>query len=142
MYTVKIRFLEPVLGFLLVFVMLFNMIATAADDFKNDIDELPQGEFMYSLMSPDGQNTLSLYRVTISGVGSAIRGEVAELLPSGEIEKRNVYWQTNTSSAVSAWVDETSVVINDKVVNLNGEPYDSRNQIILPEASAKNRVQQ
>jgi hypothetical protein len=120
--------------------MLFNLIFMAIDAFGNSMERLPKGSFLYSVMSPDGKNTFSLYLVKIEGVNTALRGEVASVSDNEEIEKRNVYWQVGVKTAIAGWKDENTITVNDKEIKLSGEPYDSRTQIVLPEHSAKNRV--
>ena len=120
--------------------MLFNAIGMAVDAFGYDMDDLPQGKFLYSVMSPDGKNTFSLYLVEIEDVNTAIRGEIASINDEDKIEKENIYWQVGEKTAIAGWKDENTITVNDQELKLDGEPYDSRTQIILPEHSAKNRT--
>ena len=120
--------------------MLFNAIGMAVDAFGYDMDDLPQGKFLYSVMSPDGKNTFSLYLVEIEDVNTAIRGEIASINDEDKIEKENIYWQVGEKTAIAGWKDENTITINDREIKLTGEPYDSRTQIELPEHSAKNRT--
>ena len=136
----KFKYAEPISVFLIIFVMLFNAIGMAVDAFGYDMDDLPQGKFLYSVMSPDGKNTFSLYLVEIEDVNTAIRGEIASINDEDKIEKENIYWQVGEKTAIAAWKDENTITVNDQELKLDGEPYDSRTQIILPEHSAKNRT--
>lgn len=138
--TVKNKILEPVLVFVLILVTLFNMVGLAVEAFGYDTTELPKGEFLYSVMSPDSKHTLRLYLVEIENVNTAIRGEVVSLKEDGTMESRNVYWEVGTKNAIAGWINEETVSINNREVKLSGEPFDSRKQIELPEASAKNRA--
>ena len=87
-------------------------------------------------MSPDGKNTLRIYSVEIDGIGTAVRGEIVST-----DRTYNIYWETGTTSAIAAWVDDSTVDINGNTVNINGKPYDSRRQIEIPSGSAKNKLQ-
>ena len=136
----KFKYAEPISVFLIIFVMLFNAIGMAVDAFGYDMDDLPQGKFLYSVMSPDGKNTFSLYLVEIEAVNTAIRGEIASINDEDKIEKENIYWQVGEKTAIAGWKDENTITVNDQELKLDGEPYDSRTQIILPEHSAKNRT--
>lgn len=136
----KFKYAEPISVFLIIFVMLFNAIGMAVDAFGYDMDDLPQGKFLYSVMSPDGKNTFSLYLVEIEDVNTAIRGEIASINDEDKIEKENIYWQVGEKTAIAGWKDENTITVNDQELKLDGEPYDSRTQIILPEHSAKNRT--
>lgn len=135
----KIKYAEPIFVFLLIIVMLFNAVGLAVDAFSYNMEELPKGKFLYSVMSPDGKNTFSLYLVKMENVNTAIRGEVVSIDENAEMEKQNVYWQVGSKTAIAGWKDETTITVNDKEIKLGGEPYDSRTQIELPEHSAKNR---
>lgn len=136
----KFKYAEPVFVFLLLFVMLFNVICTSIDAFGYSMEKLPEGKFLYSVMSPDGKNTFSLYLVKIENVNTAIRGEVASIEDNEEIKKRNVYWEVGTKTAIAGWKDENTITVNDKELKVDGDTYDSRTQIELPEHSVKNRV--
>lgn len=135
----KFKYAEPVFAFLLLIVMLFNATFLAVDAFGYNMEKLPEGKFLYSVMSPDGKNTLSLYLVSMKNVNTAIRGEIVSIGEEENIEKRNVYWQVGSKTAIAGWKDENTVTINDQELKIT-ESYDSRTQIELPEYSAKNRV--
>ena len=134
----KLKYAEPICVFLLLIVMLFNLIFLAVDAFGHNMEKLPEGKFLYSIMSPDGKNTLSLYLVNVKNVNTAIRGEVASISEDQNIEKHNIYWQVGSKTAIAGWKDENTVTINDQELKIT-ETYDSRTQIELPKYSAKNR---
>ncbi len=122
-----------VLGFiaLTVAVSLFNIAFTVKDCYFDNIEQLPKGEFLYSSMSPDGETTVSIYRV--SGINrSAIRGAVVSVNEQGDRLERNIFWQVGTDNALSGWVDNGTISINDKMVEISsGEVYDSRYDVNL-----------
>lgn len=135
----KTRIFEFVFVLLTMLVTVFNSIGLIVDSFFYKIDDLPKGEFLYSVMSPDSLKTLKIYRVNIERVGTAVRGEIVNT--SNNSSAKNIYWETGVSTAIATWTDEDSVNINAHDVSINGQPFDSRRQIVLPEASAKNRMQ-
>lgn len=137
----KSRLVAPIFVFLLIFVMLFNMVGLAVDAFSFDMEKLPKGRYLYNVSSPDGVSVLCIYLVDIPNIGSAIRGELNTLNDSGEREIKNIYWETGTRTCIASFLNSTTALINEHEVNINGTPYDSRTQIVLPEASAKNRMQ-
>ena len=94
----KFKYAEPVFAFLLLIVMLFNATFLAVDAFGYNMEKLPEGKFLYSVMSPDGKNTLSLYLVSMKNVNTAIRGEIVSIGEEENIEKRNVYWQVGSKT--------------------------------------------
>lgn len=111
---------------LAVVVSLFNVGFMVKDCYFDNIEQLPKGEFLYSSMSPDGETTVSIYRVT--GMDkSAIRGAVVSIGDNGERTERNVFWQIGADNAMAGWVDNSTININDCVVNvLDNSVYDSR----------------
>lgn len=137
----KFKYAEPIAVFSLIFVMLFNAIGMAVDAFGYDMEELPTGERLYYELLPNDTKSFSLYLVELDGVNTAIRGEVSYFNENGEMETRNIYWQVGAKTAIAGWKDENTITINNKDIKINGEPYDSRTQIELPEHSAKNRTQ-
>ena len=138
--TVKIKYAEPIFVFLVIFVMLFNAIGLAVDAFSYDMEELPVGKRLYYELLPNDTKSFSLYLVELDGVNTAIRGEVSYFNENSEMVTRNIYWQVGEKTAIAGWKDENTVTINNKDIKINGEPYDSRTQIELPEHSAKNRT--
>lgn len=136
----KKKYIEGVFAFLLLFVTLFNIVGMVADAFFYNVDELPTGEFLFSNKSPNGSQTLNFYLVEIENVNTGVRGELSYINEKGETQTRNIYWQVGAKTAEVEWKGENQVVINESEINITGEPYDSRTQIVLPEHSAKNRV--
>ncbi len=107
----------------------FNIGWTIKDSFFDNIEVLPVGEFLYSSMSPDGETTVSLYKVNAPGT-TAIRGAVATILSDGSKSERNIFWQLGTDSAIVGWVSNNTVSINEKLINIStGQVYDSRNEV-------------
>ena len=136
----KIKYGQSIVAFLFVFVILFNAISMAVDAFSFDMDELPTGKMLSFYPSPDNSKTLTFYLVEIERTNTAIRGELLYTNENGEKETRNIYWQVGAKTVQAVWVDENIAIVNENEVYINGDPYDSRTQIILPEYSAKNRI--
>lgn len=107
----------------------FNIGWLIKDAFFDNIKVLPMGEFLYSSMSPDGETTISLYKVNVPG-STAIRGAVATLLEDGTKQERNIFWQLGTDSVIVGWVNNNTVSINEKLINISTKQvYDSRNEV-------------
>ena len=107
--------------FLAFVVMAFNLVVTVKNGVFYYIDELPVGELVSSVQSPDGQKMLNIYLVE-NKIGAAVRGEVV----GADDKAKNIFWQTETDAVNSAWVDEIIVIINDVVLDVRGSTYDSR----------------
>jgi hypothetical protein len=124
---------------LVLIVTVVNMFGLAYDGLSNSMADLPKGELVASIPSTDKKHTLNLYKASLTGVGHAVRGEIVD---AKNQEVKNIYWQLDTKIAEAFWVNKSAVNINGNVVNINGEPYDSRKVIELPDASLKNLMQQ
>ena len=103
-----------------------NVGITIKDNLFSDINELPTGEYAYSVTSPDGSRVLNIYTVK-NALGSAARGEIVE---NGAA--KNIFWQTNTRAVVSFWENNEVVNIHEVSINLtHGAVYDCRRGISL-----------
>lgn len=123
----KIKRITACLLSLVLLVSAFNIVFTIKDTFFDNIDSLPKGEFLYSSLSPNGENTVSVYKVKMPG-GFAIRGTSVKLDENGVKTERNIFWQLGSDSAIVGWVSDNTVSINDHIINVeNGTVYDSRN---------------
>lgn len=130
----KIKKITACLLSLMLLVSIFNLSFILKDTFFDNIDSLPQGEFLYSSLSPDGENTVSLYKVKMPG-GFAIRGATVTLDENGVKNERNIFWQLGADSAIVGWVSDNTVSINERIINVeNGSVYDSRKDAKLSES--------
>ena len=132
----KIKYAEFIFTLTLCFVLVFNMIFVAIDGLGGGLENLPEGELVFSVQSGKKDKTLNLYTASLSGVGNAVRGEVKW----SDGTTKNVYWCINETKYSAAWQDDSTVIINGNPINIYGELYDSRTRIELPEASYKNLV--
>lgn len=117
-------------GVILVFVAflitIINLAFMVKDTFFYNIEDLPEGEFLYSSLSPSGDKTLKIYKVE-SNLGKGVRGELITLKEDGKMLAKNIFWHTDTTNAVAGWVNDTTVKINDIEINTaKSEIFDSR----------------
>lgn len=124
---------EFIFVIIFVFVLVFNMIGISIDGLGNSLKNLPEGKLQKTYINSNN-SVLNLYTAELKGVGTAVRGEV--VLNDGTT--KNIYWAIGETSAEGAWINETTVKINGNNVSLDGEPFDSRRRIELPDASYKN----
>ncbi len=123
----KIKKITACLISLVLIVSVVNLGFILKDTFFDNIETLPEGEFLYSSLSPDGENTVSVYKVKMPG-GFAIRGAAVSLDSNGKKQERNIFWQLGSDSAIVGWISNNTVSINDHIVNISsGMVYDSRN---------------
>ena len=103
-----------------------NVGITIKDNLFSDINELPVGQYAYSVTSPDGSRVLNIYTVK-NALGSATRGEIIE---NGAA--KNIFWQTGAEHVVSFWENNEVVNIHEVSINLtHGAVYDCRRGISL-----------
>ena len=103
-----------------------NLVFSFGDTFFYGIEDLPEGEFLYSSLSPSGEKTLKIYRVK-SNLGNGVRGELVTLKENGGMEESNIFWCTDIENAVTGWVDDSVVKINNiKIDTSKNEIFDSR----------------
>ncbi|MEK3979837.1 DUF5412 domain-containing protein [Psychrobacillus sp. FSL K6-2836] len=89
------------------------------------MESLPKGEFLTEESSPDGKYTLKAY-VTNGGATTsyAIRGEL--VFNEKNEETKNIYWNYREEVAEISWVDNDTVIINNRTLNVPKEKYDFR----------------
>ncbi len=122
----RIKRITAVLLTAILIVSAFNVGWIIKDSFFDNIEVLPEGEFLYSSLSPDGETTVSLYKVNMQG-STAIRGAVVTLQEDGTKHERNIFWQLGTDNAIVGWVSNNTVSINEQLIDITTDAvYDSR----------------
>lgn len=90
----------------------------------NDINRLPKDKYLFSEGSPNGTYRLNIY--TGGGgatVGYSIIGEI-ENTETGK--KRNLYFEYHCQDAEVEWLDDETVIINGKKLNVLTDSYAKR----------------
>ena len=86
---------------------------------------LPEGEWMDSVTSPDGTYQIRAYLVNGGAtVAWAVRCEVVTISTG---KARNLYWEYRCNTAEIRWVDEVTVEINGIQLDVRKDSYDWRN---------------
>lgn len=89
----------------------------------NAIKNIPTGELILESKSPSKNHTIKIYLVGGSAtVDHAIRGEVINKLGF----KKNIYWAYHENTANVEWINENTIIINDKKICFKNESYDWR----------------
>lgn len=119
--TIKITLLVISIPVTLALVLLGIFVYT----FFISMEILPKGEFLTEESSPDGKYTLKAY-VTNGGATTsyAVRGELVFNEKNGKT--KNIYWDYREETAEISWVDEDTVIINNRTLNVPKEKYDFR----------------
>ena len=107
-----------------------NMFFYVKDQFFYTTEALPEGQYLYSSMSPDSSRSAEVYRID-TPKGCAIRVEVRTFDFTNEenivSSEKNVYWEVGKSVVTVGWEDNNIITIDSKALNISqGESYDSR----------------
>ncbi|GHU82631.1 hypothetical protein AGMMS50284_4830 [Clostridia bacterium] len=117
--TVKII----IISFLL-FMAVIGAIVIVSHSLASNMKNLPVGEKIDSYDSPSGEYTVNIYLDNGGAtVDFAIRGE---LLNNSNNIKKNIYWCYARNSAKVEWIDNETVVINGKTLNVLTDVYNWR----------------
>lgn len=89
-----------------------------------DMGRLPKGKLINEVESPDGKYSIKAYLSESSLSAPAI---LCELNYNTEKRKsKNIYWNYRESHADIKWIDNTTVLINGKELNIEYDTYDWR----------------
>lgn len=108
-------------------ILTMSLLGIFVYKFFISMESLPKGEFLTEESSPDGKYTLKAY-VTNGGATTsyAIRGELVFNEKSGKT--KNIYWNYREEDAEISWLDNDTVIINNRTLNVPKEKYDFRYQ--------------
>ncbi|HDX9590471.1 TPA: DUF5412 domain-containing protein [Bacillus pseudomycoides] len=92
-----------------------------------DMNRLPTGDYLTEETSPDGNYTIKAYLTNGGATTSfAIRGEL--VFNNRKNKVKNIYWNYREETANIEWIDNDTVVINGKTLNVPNDKFDFRNQ--------------
>ena len=105
---------------ILFFILLFVNISRVNNELS--IDNLPTGELQTTSTSPDGKYEVKLYLYSGGATtGYYMRGELVE-----ENKKKNIYWKCDEFRTEISWIDNHTVNINGKELDVRHDVYDWR----------------
>lgn len=91
------------------------------------MNRLPTGDYLTEETSPDGNYTIKAYLTNGGATTSfAIRGEL--VFNNRKNKVKNIYWNYREETANIEWIDNDTVVINGKTLNVPNDKFDFRNQ--------------
>lgn len=89
----------------------------------NSIKDIPRGNLIEESVSPDKNYKLRTYLCQGDATTDfAIRGEIVNKLGF----KKNIYWSYHEREVKIEWLNNNSVKINDKILEVPKEVYDWR----------------
>jgi hypothetical protein len=90
---------------------------------KNNINNLPEGEILKSINSPQRDVKFNLYLCNGGAtVDYALRGEIENKFGV----KKNVYWNYKIKDAAIKFINPKTIKINDLEINIKNEKFDFR----------------
>ncbi|MBR2042960.1 MAG: hypothetical protein IJ946_01320 [Clostridia bacterium] len=107
-----------------------NMFFYVKDHFFYTMNDLPEGQYLYSSMSPDSNHSAEVYRIE-TPEGRAIRVELRTFDFSNKenivSSEKNIYWEVNKSVVTVGWENNDVITIDNRTLDLSlGQTYDSR----------------
>lgn len=104
---------------LIVIVMLLFSACT-----NYDMNKLPNGDYISSSYSPQEKYRIDSFLCSGNATTDfSVRCEVVDM-SSGN--KHNIYWEYHQDTVAVEWIDETTVIINEKKLNILTDVYDWR----------------
>lgn len=92
---------------------------------RKDLDHLPVGEKLGAFESPDRHYVLTTYVCAGDLSDFAVRAAVSS--PGNWLScPKNIYWEYHSRNATVKWLDQKTVQINDKILNVERDHYDFR----------------
>lgn len=82
---------------------------------------LPDGDYIDSLDSPNGEYTLKAYRY--SGGATMDWSLRVEVVNNNTNKKINIYWKYHEKDADMKWIDNETVEINEVILNIHKDYY-------------------
>lgn len=88
------------------------------------MEKLPKGELLNTYPSPNEEHQINIYLCDGGATTDwSIRGELVEC--QTQISK-NIYWCYHENDADVQWVDNETVMINGRTLNIHWDVYDWR----------------
>jgi hypothetical protein len=98
-----------------------NSVYLVLDNVYVDISDVPNGEFVRSYNSPNGDRELKFYLVE-TNIGSGVR-----ITQTRYNKTENIFWQINENDVNLYWQSNDFVDINGIILDLSkGDSFDSR----------------
>ena len=118
-----------ILRFAATIIVVFSIVSlsscgTISDLIFKGMNNLPKGDFIAAYDSPTELYTLNVY---LCGGGATVDFSIrGELVNNENKSEKNIYWSYHEQEAAVEWVDEQTVSINGKTLNVLTDVYDFR----------------
>ncbi|MED0676191.1 DUF5412 family protein [Aneurinibacillus thermoaerophilus] len=115
---------KVLLGLIILILIFAGVIGYVYYSLFYSMSNLPKGDFIKKVDSPDKNYTIQMYIVNGGAtVSTAVRGE---LITNKKGTKKNIYWDYKTSDTNVKWLDNDTVSINGHEINVEKDVYDFR----------------
>ena len=112
------------LKMIIISVSIFLILYMIYYKFIYDFDDLPKGIYIKSIVSPNENYKLNIYKVSYGmTMDWFMRVELENL---GTKEKKNIYYDYHLKDNDIKWLDNKNISINKVKLNVQKETYDGR----------------
>lgn len=112
------------LKMIIISVSIFLILYMIYYKFIYDFDDLPKGIFVKSIVSPNENYKLNIYKVSYGMTMDWFMR--VELENVGTKEKKNIYYDYHLKDNDIKWLDNKNISINKVKLNVQKETYDGR----------------
>lgn len=112
------------LKMIIISVSIFLILYMIYYKFIYDFDDLPKGIYIKSIVSPNENYKLNIYKVSYGMTMDWFMR--VELENVGTKEKKNIYYDYHLKDNDIKWLDNKNISINKVKLNVQKETYDGR----------------
>lgn len=112
------------LKMIIISVSIFLILYMIYYKFIYDFDDLPKGIYVKSIVSPNENYKLNIYKVSYGMTMDWFMR--VELENVGTKEKKNIYYDYHLKDNDIKWLDNKNISINKVKLNVQKETYDGR----------------
>ncbi len=109
---------------IIISVSIFLILYMIYYKFIYDFDDLPKGIYVKSIVSPNENYKLNIYKVSYGMTMDWFMR--VELENVGTKEKKNIYYDYHLKDNDIKWLDNKNICINKVKLNVQKETYDGR----------------
>ncbi len=112
--------MKKTVGFILIVAMCLSLVSCYS------METLPQGELLHTYPSPNEEYQINIYLCDGGATTDwSIRGELVECQTG---LSKNIYWCYHEKDADVQWIDNETVTINGRELQIHSDVYDWRKE--------------
>lgn len=118
------QMIKMILKMIIIFVSLFLIVYMIYYKFIYNFDDLPKGIYVRSVVSPDENYKLNIYKISEGMTMDWFMRVELENMETNE--KKNLYYDYHLKDYNIKWIDDKNIQINKIKLNVQKETYDGR----------------